>query len=276
MGDAQKLGQTAPADQEEGPVEILDFDKLRPLKRAGEGRRVRQPANLLFHPDGRIQISSQAVEWLWGKDNPFLTETEGEKSPDYGIPKALYLRMFVQGRPGGPPERLVFVEAEKGGEGTITANPVGRREIRWPVVYVARAARFVRELGIFGHVRYAVRQARVTKGGKEIRAIVADLTGRPMEGRRDDVYGCLEDWRERAQPGVPVSRDEFIRELKGIAKERGVPLTRRQVEEYVRLHYDSLRRRGFKFVLSGKTTFKEVVLRPSKAAASAARRRAAG
>lgn len=272
MGADRKQPQPTAAEDE---VEILDERDLLPLWRTGEGRRVRQPANLLFHPDGRIQISTQAVEWLWGKENPFLKEDE-RKKPDEGIPKALYLRMFVQGRPGGPPERLVLVEAEQGGKGVITANPVGRREVRWPVVYVARAARFVRQLGIFGHVRYAVHQARLGKGRKKVRAIVADLTAKPMEGSRDDVHSCLEEWRSRAQPGTTVNREEFIKTLKDIAKERGVPLTRRQVEEYVRLHYDSLRRKGLKFVLSGKTTFKEVVLQPSKAAASAAPRKAAG
>jgi hypothetical protein len=243
--------------------------ELVPLNRPSE-RRVKYEANVLFHPDGRVQLSTDVVQMLWGKSNPHAKKREqefGDEEADTareeGRSEQLYLRMFAKGPVGGrrPAEELILVAAEKGEPGAIVAGPVGRKEIRWPKVYVFRAAPFIRRLGIYGHVRCRARRVKLgLEDGRAVDAVAVDLRS-PIEGSTDDVRECLQEWMERAEPGKGVPRKEFLDELKAIAAKKGVPITRRQVEDYVRSHRASLRQMGLEFVLSGKTTFKEVIRR---------------
>jgi hypothetical protein len=217
------------------------------------------PPNVLIHPDGRIQLNVGVVQFIWGRGNPHAKRDEkGREVPT--VPGTLYLRMYARGstRPGARADSLVLVRAERGEPGAITANPVGRRDVHWPVVYVARAAAIMRALGIYGQVRLPAREITVeTEDGRVVQAALVDLRN-PMEGSLDDVGRCLRIWLEGAKPGQVVSRDEFLAQLREVASKEGVPLLRRQVEDYVIVHRDDLFRMGLEFVPSSKITFREV------------------
>lgn len=236
---------------------VLDENEFQDLHR--ESRKVvRQPANVLFHPDGRIQINSDAMEWLW-PESPH-TDESGEPT----IPGPLRVRLFARWPRGGGrmADQLVVVAADRDDPNALVASPVGRREVRWPVVYVVRAARFMRELGIYGHVRYEAEKVFFKlRDGRQARALQVDLR-KPVEGRADDILECLREWKAQAEPGKPVRRDEFLKQLAEVARRLGTVITRRQLEDYVRSHKSQIRQLGIRFHLSGKTTFREVTVEP--------------
>lgn len=236
---------------------VKEKEGFRDLHR--ESRKVvRQPANVLFHPDGRIQINSDAMEWLW----PESPHRDRSGEPTY--PGPLRVRLFARWpKEGGrTADRLVVVAADPDDPNALVASPVGRREVRWPVVYVVRAARFMRELGIYGHVRYeAAKVFFQLRDGRQARALQVDLR-KPVEGRLDDLLECLREWKAQAEPGKPVRRDEFLKQLGEVARRLGTVITRRQLEDYVRSHKNQIRQLGIRFVLSGKTTFREVTVEP--------------
>lgn len=232
--------------REEGFVELSRSSK----------QPTRQPPNLLFHPDGRIQISTGAVEWLW-PSNPAAGESGDEED---AYPTTLRVRLFAKWpRDGGRrAERLVVIPASRDEEGALVANPVGRKEVRWPLVYVVRAARFVRQLGIYGHVRYLAELVKFRRSdGTEVPALAVDLSS-PVEGSPDQLMDCILEWKRQAPAGQPVPRKQFLEQIKQVAGRIGVPIVQRHLEAYVRENRAALRRAGVEFRLSGKTTFKEV------------------
>ena len=243
------------ADTKQHPV--LDETGFQDLHRVSR-KVVRQPANVLFHPDGRIQINSEAIEWLW-PESPHK-----DRSGEPTVPGPLRVRLFAKWPKGRnrAAEQLVVVAADLEDPNALVASPVGRREVRWPVVYVVRAAQFMRELGIYGHVRYEADKVFFRlQSGRQARALRVDLR-KPVEGRADDILECLREWKAQAQPGEPVKRDEFLKQLAEVARRLGTVITRRQLEDYVRSHKNQIRQLGIRFVLSGKTTFREVLVEP--------------
>lgn len=243
--------------RQDGKRRVLKEKDFQDLQRASR-KVVRQPANVLFHPDGRIQINSDAIQWLW-PESPHK-----DKSGEPSYPGPLRVRLFARWSREGArmADQLVVAAADSDDPNALVASPVGRREIRWPVVYVVRAARFMRELGIYGHVRYEAEKVYFDlRSGRQARALLVDLR-KPVEGRKDDVAECLREWKAQAEPGKPVKRDEFLKQLKEVAARLGTVVTRRQLEDYVRSHKAQLRQLGVRFVLSGKMTFREVIPEP--------------
>ncbi len=233
---------------------VLDVSRehLEALPRPGRPRETsRQPANLLFHPDGRIQISTDVIEWLWPQ-SPFPNR----------VPGSVHLKLLVKwSRDRRQAEKLVLVPAGENEPDALAASPVGRREVRWPVVYVMRAAQIMRHIGIYGYARYRAYRTELLKGGRKIgRAVVVDLTGAPLEGRKDDILACLQEWARQATPGEVVPKGRFMAEIKGIAQRLGVFVSKRELESYVRTHRDELAKAGIVFTLSGKTSFSSVML----------------
>ena len=234
-----------PVDTDMDEINARELRRLGRLPTKRVRTRGRMEPNVRIHPDGRIQISSGAVLALWPA-NP-----RGGES----YPGPLRVALYARGS-----DELVIAPAAENDPEAFVASPVGRREIRWPVVYVVRAAQFMRELGIYGVARYRAHPVPLRMpDGQRLRAIRVPLR-EPIEGRRDDVLVCLREWKAQAQPGEPVKRDEFLKQLAEVARRLGTVITRRQLEDYVRSHKNQIRQLGIRFVLSGKTTFQEVLV----------------
>ena len=212
----------------------------------------RAPANVLFTPDGRMQLSSGAMQELWGEHGPFKDREAGP----------LRVRLMAK-FDGDVPRVLLIAQAPEGGDDTIAIGPVGRKEVRWPVVYVARAASIVRQLGIYGRVRYPVRKVKVRMpDGKSADALEVDLSAKPMSGSPNQLRDWLLAWRDQASPGRKYTRDELVEWVRKQASREGVPPTPRMVDQYVRTHLQQLERQGMRFTLVGKTTFSDVTVIP--------------
>lgn len=177
--------------------------------------------SMLVNPDGRIQLNTAAMDRLGTpEDRPRAIRLYGTRDERY----------------------LVLERAEPDDPHAIRLFPVGRREDRWPMVHVARAAPLLRLLGITNRARYTL------MWDPRRRWFVADLT-RPEPvapgAPRDEIRELLELWAARPDTPRehPLSRRELYRQVVQAAQSahRQPRLLQRQLAAYIQRHAETLR-----------------------------------
>lgn len=206
-------------DERAQPPEVPQFEHtdLTPLERPAKAWKSEIP-NIVVNPDGRIQLSTTAVDRLGtARDRLQAVRLYHDDSKRY----------------------LVIERAGVGEPNALRAFPVGRKENRWPQVHVTRAAQALRDLGVFERARYLLTPDPDRKW------LVADLLaplpvvpGEPLE----QIRPLLEQWVRQRRPGEPVGRRDFWHDLQKLATDAGWQsrLLQRQLEGYLRAHRDEL------------------------------------